>query len=71
MPLNKYPTNIIAIPVIATKTPINLGLITFFSKIISGNDKAVVAIIKARAVPIPTPLLIKASAIGIVPNAFE
>ena len=61
---------IIEIPVIATKMAISFGLITFLNNTISGIDKAVVAIINDKAVPMPTPLPIKASAIGIVPIAF-
>jgi hypothetical protein len=53
------------------KAAISLGFITFLNSIISGSDSAVVAIMKANAVPIPTPLAISASAIGIVPSAFE
>lgn len=54
----------------ATKVVISVGFITLRNKIISGNDNAVTAIIKDRATPMPTPLVIKASAIGIVPIAF-
>ena len=39
--------------------PIIFMLITFLSKVASGNDKPTVAIIKAIAVPIGTPLATK------------
>jgi len=51
--------------------PISLGLITFLRIIISGNERAVMAIMKDRAVPTATPLPINASIMGIVPIAFE
>lgn len=41
---------------------------TFFNKIIEGSERAVTAIIKDNAVPIPTPFNTKASAIGKVPK---
>ena len=42
----------------------SLGFTTVFNRIIDGSDRAVTAIINERTVPIPTPLLTKASAIG-------
>ena len=38
---------------------------------ISGKDSATTDIIKASAVPTPTPFRISASTIGMVPTAFE
>lgn len=46
----------------------NFGFTTFLSKIIEGKESAVTAIIKDSAVPRPTPLRTKASAIGRVPK---
>lgn len=52
--------------------PINITnsffLTTFESIIIEGRERAVTPIIKDSAVPIPTPFITKASAIGKVPN---
>ncbi len=50
---------------------ISFGLITFRKINISGKERAVTAIINAKAVPIPTPLPINASAMGMVPRALE
>ena len=60
----------IRIPTVTMPTKIisNLLLTTFFSSIIEGNDRAVTAIMKAKTVPIPTPLVTRASAIGKVPK---
>lgn len=66
--LNKYPVIIIPTVTIATKIASSFGLITLASIIIDGKDKAVTLIINASTVPIGTPAINKASAIGIVPN---
>ena len=49
----------------------SLGFNTFLSIIISGNDSAVTAIIKAKAVPMGIPFSIKTATKGIIPAAFE
>lgn len=46
----------------------SLGLTTFESMTREGRDKAVTPIIKDKAVPNPTPLAIRASAMGRVPK---
>ena len=46
----------------------NLGLTTLLSIIIDGRDRAVTLIINAKIVPIGTPAMNNASAIGIVPK---
>ena len=55
--------------------PINiarsLGFNTFLRIIISGTDRAVTAIIKARAVPIGIPLSMNTATRGIIPAALE
>ena len=50
------------------KTKSSFFFMTFANITIEGKDKAVTPIIKARAVPIPTPFSTNASAIGSVPN---
>ncbi len=50
---------------------ISFVLITCLSKISSGRDKATTDIIKANAVPTPTPLFISAPITGIMPLALE
>ena len=56
-------------------TPINIPISchfkTFFKIMISGNDKPITDIIKARAVPRVTPFSINTLTIGIIPAAFE
>lgn len=49
----------------------NFGFNTFLSIIISGTDKAVTAIIKAKAVPTGIPLSIKTATRGMIPAALE
>ena len=66
--LNKYPVIIIPTVTIATKIVSNFCLTTLANIIIDGKDKAVTLIINASTVPIGTPAINKASAIGIVPN---
>ena len=51
-----------------TNTPNNLFFTTFLSMTMLGNESAVTAIMKDKAVPIPTPLETKASAMGKVPK---
>ncbi len=45
-----------------------MGLTTFFNIISEGSDNAVTAIMKLRAVPMPTPFVTRASAMGNVPK---
>lgn len=58
----------IAVVTIPAKVTSNLVFTIFLSIIIDGSDRAVTAIIKARAVPIPTPYRTNASAVGSVPK---
>ncbi len=66
--LNKYPVIIIPTVTIPRNIANNLGFTTLLSIIIEGRDKAVTLIINASTVPIGTPAINNASAIGIVPN---
>jgi len=66
--LNKYPVIIIPTVTIPINIANNLGFTTLLSIIIEGRDKAVTLIINASTVPIGTPAINNASAIGIVPN---
>jgi hypothetical protein len=60
MILNKYPAIMIDTETMPANIAISFGFIICFKITNSGNDKAVVAIIKANAVPIGTPLSISA-----------
>ena len=53
---------------IPAKITSSFVLTTFFNIIIEGRDRAVTAIIKDKAVPIPTPFRTRASAMGRVPK---
>jgi len=66
--LKRYP--IMRIPIVTTPIKIakSFVLTTFFNIIIEGRERAVTAIMNARAVPTPTPFVTKASAIGKVPK---
>ena len=61
---------IINMPVVTMPTKVRSRgvLTTFFNNTIDGSERAVTAIIKAKAVPMPTPLITSASAIGNVPK---
>ena len=56
--------------IVQKKILINRHVITFLSIVASGNDNPTTAIIKARAVPIGTPLATKTSIIGTIPAAL-
>ena len=71
MALNKNPTAIIPQPTTAIKVNINGNFNTLRSIIISGNDRAMTDIIKARAVPSEAPFSISTETIGTIPAAFE
>ena len=58
----------IPIDTIPMKIANSFVLITLFNIIIDGRERAVTAIIKDNAVPIPTPFDTNASAIGSVPK---
>ena len=66
-----YPTMIIPTVTTPTKVSSNLILSTFRRIIISGSDKPITAIIKARAVPKGTSFSINTLTIGIIPAALE
>ena len=53
------------------KVAINFGLSTFLKITISGNDKAITLIMKARAVPRAAPFPSNASTTGMIPAALE
>lgn len=53
------------------KVNINGSFRTFFRIIISGNDRPITAIMKAREVPSDAPFSIKTDTIGMIPAAFE
>jgi len=55
----------------ATKTAISFTLSTLRRMIISGSDKAITDIMKARTVPRAAPLPSSASTTGMMPAAFE
>ena len=64
-------TKKIPLATIATKAVINGHFNTFLRMMISGNDKAITDIIKAKAVPKETPFSINTLTIGITPAALE
>lgn len=52
------------------KIPISFHVITFLSKVASGNDSPTTAIIKAMAVPIGIPFATNTSITGTIPAAL-
>ena len=66
----KYPKIMINNVIVPKKMPISFHVITFFSKVASGNDNPTTAIIKANAVPIGTPLATNTSITGTIPAAL-
>jgi len=58
--LNRYPTEMIVTVMIATKTASRGTFSTFLRMIISGSDRAVTAIMKARTVPMLMPFSMRA-----------
>lgn len=69
--MNKYPTIIIPQPTTAIKATINGSFKTFRNITISGNERPITDIIKARDVPKEAPLSISTETIGTIPAAFE
>jgi hypothetical protein len=69
--LNKYPTIMIPTATIPTKVKIKGNFRTLRSIIISGSDKPITAIMKAREVPNDAPFSISTDTIGTIPAALE
>lgn len=70
MMLYRYPNSMMNRVIVPKKMPISFHVITFLSIVASGNESPTTAIIKAKAVPIGTPLATNTSITGTMPAAL-